>query len=47
MKRLLHRLDTEGKKAGLLLNVKKTEVMHLNSSEMCKTYRKTIPTLNM
>ena len=31
MKRILHRVDMEGRKAGLLLNAKKTKVMHINS----------------
>ena len=33
MKRILHRVNTEGKKAGLQLNAKKTKVMHINGNE--------------
>ena len=33
MKRILYWVDTEGKKAGLLQNGKKTKVLHINGSE--------------
>ena len=33
MKRIMHRVDTAGKKAGVELNAKKTKVMQLNSEE--------------
>ena len=32
-KRILYSVDTEGKKAGLLLNATKTKVKHINGSE--------------
>ena len=34
MKRILHRVDMEGRKAGLLLNAKKTKVMHINGKDV-------------
>ena len=33
MKRILHRVDTAGKRAGLQLNAKKTKVMHISGRE--------------
>ena len=34
MKAILQRVDTEGKKAGLKLNAKKTKVMHINKGSV-------------
>ena len=33
MNRISHSVDTKGKKADLLLNAKKTKLMHINGSE--------------
>ena len=48
MKIILHGVDTEGRKEGLHLNVKKTKVMHINCSEKAQSIKvNNIPTLSM